>query len=352
MNSCMEELNFNNYTFFFIETTSNCNLRCKYCYYRKTNRNAEFSADELTRCLSRYDKLILCFLGGEPFMNPMLIEEVMDHPALNHKSIIYASNTNGTMFRKIDPKYLRRFSFHHLSIDGFENTNDYFRGKGVYDKIIDNIGYMRNLSNACLIARMTVSRPDQILDIPKLREHFDAVYWQISNNTNELPADFLDRYLKNLEEIFEYWKATVFTENNFIVIPFVGMCSLIMDGGMEEPNLICGSGTDHFNIGIDGTIHPCPESPHRRGDKEALGTLGRFEPKTYPLKERCIECDILAYCGGRCAMTDHNIYCEGVRQIYEMLKQFVETLVDAQRDDLRNVVDAQRTLSFTTEVTP
>lgn len=344
--------NYGDYKFFFVETTANCNLRCRYCYYKKTDKSPEYSPDKLVSCLDKFDKVIICFLGGEPFLNPGFIQEIMEHPKFQKKKIVFASSTNGTQFKRIKPDLLSKFSFHHLSIDGGKINNDHLRGEGVFDNILSNVKYLRKYSNAGIIARMTVSRPSQINDIPQLSKYFDAVYWQLNNTREELANDFLQAYLSNLNKLFNYWKKQIFVNKGFTFIPFVGMCDLILKGGMKNPDLICGSGTDHLNVSIDGSVYPCPESPHRLSDSEKLGKIDDFKFQTYTKKERCKECDILPYCGGRCAMTDDDLYCKGVREIYELLLSFVNSLEESNLQKLKETIEYQKDLAYTTEVIP
>ncbi len=343
---------YDDYKFFFVETTANCNLRCKYCYYKKTDKKPEYNADKLVSSLEKFDKIVICFLGGEPFLNPEFIEEIMNHPKLSNRKVIFASNTNGTLLNKIKPEILSKFSFHHLSIDGEKDNHDFFRGQGVFNKIIYNLKYLRKYSDAGIIARMTVSNPDQINDIPKFPKYFDAVYWQLNNSREELDENFLDVYLENLNNLFDYWKEEIFTNKDFTIIPFVGMCDLILTGGMENPDLICGSGTDHVNVCIDGSVYPCPESPHRLSDKEKLGVIENFEFKTYTLKKRCKDCEILKYCGGRCAMTDDDLYCQGIFIIYNLLTSFIDSLDNEKLDKLKENINYQKGLAYTTEIIP
>lgn len=352
MSNHMHIKNYNEYYFFFVETTADCNLRCPYCYFNKADKKPDYSPDELVKGLNRYEKAVICFLGGEPFLNVPFMEAIMTHPGLKNKKVVFASNTNGTLFRNMKPELLAKFSFHHLSTDGYGKTNDALRGKGAYNKVIDSIKFMRKFSNAGVIARITVCNPDQILDIPKLEPDFDAVYWQLNNTRAELGDYFLPRYLENLHTIFNYWKDIIFSNKYFTLVPFIGMCDLILTGGMAVPDLICGSGTDHCNVCIDGSVYPCPESPHRLSTKERLGHIIGFEFKTYPLKQRCKACDIVKFCGGRCAMTDDDLYCDGVREIYNVLIKFLGSLNEGQKRQLKEHIDYQKGLAYTTEIIP
>ena len=343
-------LNYDEYKFFFIETTAACNLRCSYCYYKKTDKKPNYNVEELVDELQRFDKLIVCFLGGEPFLNHSFIQEVVMHPVFAEKKVVFAANTNGTQFDNVSSEVLSRFAFFHLSVDGIEVCNDYYRGAGTYSLILRNLKHLRKYSNAQLVARMTVSSARQIADIPALSEHFDAVYWQVNNSRNELSREFLPEYLHELEGLFEWWRLEGMHHADYVVIPFVGMCDLIMRGGMRDPDLICGAGRDHVSISLDGSVYPCPESFYRRGDEECLGSLSDFVFQPYSKKERCLSCDLLKYCGGRCAMTDDDIYCESVRQVYNMCIAYINALTEKELMEFSSHIDRQRGVAYTTEI--
>jgi radical SAM protein with 4Fe4S-binding SPASM domain len=344
--------NYNSYNFFFVETTSDCNLNCSYCYFKKDKKKPKYTVDFLIDKLRNFDHLIICFLGGEPFLNIPFMKDILESPLLKCKDILYATNTNGTLIDQMPSNLLSKFSFHHLSIDGYKHTHDIYRGSGVYNKIIDNLKYLKTYSNAGIVARMTITQPDQILDIPNFCNDFDAVYWQINNTKTSLPKNFVVEYKKSLMAIFKFWQDTYKQMTKFTIIPIIGLCDLVLTGGMKKPNLLCGSGTNHFNVCIDGSVYPCPESPNRLVDKEKLGDLNKFKIRIYTYKKRCVDCSILKYCGGRCAMTDDDLYCECVFCLYELVKTFVSNLSADELAELKKIIEFQKNLAYTTEIIP
>jgi radical SAM protein with 4Fe4S-binding SPASM domain len=340
------------YKFIIVEATSACNLKCSYCYYVKSNNIPTYSIDQLLKALDIYEKYILCFIGGEPFLNLDFIENVIIKHKTLDKKVVFASNTNGTCFKNIKPELLNSFSVHHVSVDGYQENHDKYRGKGVFNDIIENIFYLRKYSEAGLIARMTVTDPDQLNDIPHLKEHFDACYWQLNNTISELPNDFSEKYAENITKLFAYWKNNIFKDINFTLIPFIGIADLILRGGMKKPFLICGAGKNDFTICTDGNVYPCPESPHRLGKTECFGDLMNYKLRPYAIKKRCTICEITKFCGGRCAMTDNDLYCHGIITIYNLLKNFISNLDEEHMKKLNKIIEYQKSLAYTTEIIP
>ena len=47
--------------------------------------------------------------------------------------------TNGLLLDRLEPEYVNRFHTILVSLDGDEELTDYYRGKGTFRKVIDNV---------------------------------------------------------------------------------------------------------------------------------------------------------------------------------------------------------------------
>ncbi len=344
---------YQNFKYFFIETTDQCNLHCSYCYYsKKSNNQSNIDPVETIEYLvNKFEKVFITFLGGEPFLNSKLMEIMMEKYGTN-SNVIFSTNTNGTVIDKFNPAYLPSFLLHYISIEGKKDYHDMVRGKGVYDKIFKNISYIRQRSDSVLIARMTITDPKQLYVIPELIGSFDAVYWQINNNISQLQDKFLSIYKECLFEIFSFWKDNIFKHKDFVIIPFVGMADIILKGGIEEPDLICGAGTNHVCISTQGNVYPCPETRHRNEDLEKLGNIETFIFNPYALKADCMTCDILKYCGGRCTMVHDLLYCQTTRYLYDIMNEYLQNQDEKMQKLIIEIIDYQKNIAYTTEIIP
>ena len=84
---------------------------------------------------------VITVLGGEPLIYPHLFRMIEDHP-----DIFFQVYTNGTLMTK---EHAKRFSelgntLVVVSIEGYEEETDRWRGKGVYKKIMNAFEYLRN----------------------------------------------------------------------------------------------------------------------------------------------------------------------------------------------------------------
>jgi len=141
----------------FIITSTQCNLRCRYCMnepHPDLPLRPAWKAEELIKFLSTDPSPTICFYGGEPLLEMDKIKEIMDKIDATH----YTLQTNGLLLSKLPTEFLTRFSTILVSIDGDRETTDLNRGKGTYDKLLTNILDIRSRGFAGdLIARMAIS---------------------------------------------------------------------------------------------------------------------------------------------------------------------------------------------------
>lgn len=93
--------------------TSDCNMRCKYCYEGGDKKKNKLSMDMMYRAIDFCEKtadgneIDLTLLGGEPLLNRSVFIELMDY--IRSKDIKVSMTTNGTIWddeilNRIKPK--------------------------------------------------------------------------------------------------------------------------------------------------------------------------------------------------------------------------------------------------------
>lgn len=130
----------------FIVITNACNLRCRYCY--ETNKNVQtvnvdrikvVLREELTECSTGFNRFLINFHGGEPFLAFDKMKEIVEwvsetFPDIN---INYTCTTNGTVLTDDIKKWLieaKDFFIPILSLDGSPNAHNLNRDNS-YNKI-------------------------------------------------------------------------------------------------------------------------------------------------------------------------------------------------------------------------
>lgn len=128
-----------------IDPTSDCNLKCKGCWSKDYESGHEISYDKFDDILDQCEKLgiVECFMtGGEPLLRKDDILKLCK----KHDKMTFGAFTNGTL---IDEKFADEMAEVgnmnvFLSIEGTKEENDYRRGEGVYDKLMESMDILRS----------------------------------------------------------------------------------------------------------------------------------------------------------------------------------------------------------------
>ena len=321
---------------YFIFTTGQCNLKCRYC-------GGSFPQDlvpwrilyplrDLIDFIAEDDDATIAFYGGEPLLNAQYIAQVMDHVPAKR----FVIQTNGLLFKRLKAEYWRRMDTVLLSIDGREAITDYYRGRGVYRKVLEAAHFLRKIGfKGDLIARMTISsRSDVFRDVLHLLslDIFDHVHWQLDVVWSP-PWDFRSwarrSYMPGISRLIHLWKESLEAGRALGIAPFLGIARRAKYGGPAPP---CGAGQDAFAILTDGRIIACPIavdvpwallghiSTHSPG--ELKGKVGIGEP--------CTSCEVFRYCGGRCLYAYKERYWgeEGFRAVCQVTKHTIREVLE------------------------
>lgn len=112
-----------------IDVTNKCNLRCRHCFYWRTNKTEELSIAGWDEIFQKLPQFIYCsWVGGEPLLRRELIERGKKRFLINEVV------TNGT----IPIPDWNDVSF-FISIDGTKRYHELIRGKGTYELARENI---------------------------------------------------------------------------------------------------------------------------------------------------------------------------------------------------------------------
>lgn len=352
--------------FFHVVLTTHCDLQCRYCFGEaEDDMNDDFSGLEvdyslpaqitydvadLKRFCDKDKDCVLTFYGGEPLLCSDRIREIMD--CVDAKSFMI--QTNGLHLDCLEAEYVNRFHTILVSVDGDEALTDYYRGKGTFRRIMDNLNLIkRNNFDGELIARMTaMERTDIYRQVRWLLDNsefcFSSVHWQL--NAGFWGNDYGRRdfwkwsredYDVGIRQLAEFWVKNM--EEKGVVLrlyPFLGIANSLLNG--EERSLLrCGGGWINYAIQTDGHIVPCPTM---WGMKDYyLGHISTADPldlKRLFVSEPCSHCSILGVCGGRCLYT--TVAKRWKPEAYGQVCDTVRNLIGAVTDQLpimRRLID-------------
>jgi putative peptide-modifying radical SAM enzyme len=347
--------------FFHVILTTNCNLKCTYCYGEALEDvDSDFSESEVDYSLPakiNYDidllahfceadpECVLTFYGGEPLLCIDEIKQIMDSVKAKH----FMMQTNGLFLDRLEPEYVNRFHTILVSIDGDEALTDFYRGKGTFKRVIDNLKLIRqNGFKGELIARMTVMEQTDIFKqvtwLAKNKEFpFTSVHWQL--NAGFWKNDFAKRefrcwsqksYNPGITRLVKFWVDYMEKEGSVLKLyPLLGVAQSLLPG--EEKSLLrCGGGWTNYAVQTDGYIVPCPTMWGMK--KYYLGHIRDANslklPKVF-VGEPCTKCDVFNICGGRCLYT--NITKRWNPEAYSLVCATVKNLVKAVKDELPRI---------------
>ncbi len=312
--------------FFHVMLTSECNLQCKYCFGEALDDFDEGFADlevdyslpkrvsydwkALADFCSRDADCVLTFYGGEPLLCTSEIRQVMD----SVKAKWFMIQTNGLLLDRLTPEYVNRFHTILVSIDGDKPLTDYYRGKGIFQKVINNLRLIvENGFKGELIARMTVMEQTDIYRQTRWLLNndvfsFSSVHWQLNAgfwgndyNRRHFKSWSEKNYIPGLNQLVRFWVNRM--EKNRVVhklYPLLGITKSLLND--ERENLLrCGGGWINYAIQTDGNIIPCPTM---WGMKDYyLGNIRDADPmrlRRLSVNEPCTSCETYGLCGGRC----------------------------------------------------
>lgn len=290
-----------------IATTMQCNARCSYCY--------ETGVTQLPMSLQTESKLIeflsqldtgsgihITWFGGEPLMNPGLIDRVST--ALTQKEIRFSSYliSNGSLINSdiIDRmNNLWNTKDVQITLDGigdvYDRKKNYVSGEKYFVKILDTISELCERGIFVHI-RLNISR-DNIEDSIELAEFLEKRFSQY-NNLCYYPA-FLTGVHDNLSDRERSEIVSRMLEKNTTA------SKLTISRRLHSiPKIRPCMYTDPFSFSVDinGIIHNCE---HNLGHSDrAIGTIDNFEAglqkHEFMLEEECKSCVYLPKCMGGC----------------------------------------------------
>ena len=305
---------------YFLSITKRCNLRCKYCgesesEFEDLPKVLDENIDDTIDFLMKDPDPTISFYGGEPFLNIPIIMKVMD----SLPKAKFLVQTNGILLNKLDSSYMNRFNTVLISIDGLSKITNFYRGKGTFQSIRKNLGFIvGNEFKGDLVARMTISHKSDIYrDVLGLlsleKPSFNHIHWQLDVIWSDYVLwDDFDKWVSRsynpgITKLVNRWIGSIEKEMRIEgIVPFLGIMNSLL---LKKPSeLRCGAGIESFTIQTDGNIYACPVCPEF--EDFIVGNVKKSHPKnlyrSLGIKEPCPSCDVFSICGGRCLFVNHH----------------------------------------------
>jgi putative peptide-modifying radical SAM enzyme len=342
---------------FYVTLTTNCNLRCKYCYEKSCEdfgsdfhglaidysipSSPTYETGVLRKFLEQDSSdPVLIFYGGEPLLKINRLKETMDAIPNAH----FVIQTNGLLLDRIDSDYLNRLDSIFVSLDGDEALTDYYRGRGTYMRVRNNLRNVRERGfQGEIVARMTVAEATEIdtqvlalidgdeMPISSVHWQLDALFWHNDYPKRRFSEWITQSYNPRLRRLIRTWVDHMRNAGEvWRIYPFVGITHSMLNG--ESCHLRCGAGWCVFNIQTDGNITPCPVMAGMRDFY--LGNIrdasfDRLKDALF-VSEPCTSCKAFTICGGRCLYANATKLwgTKGFNQVCGTVINLIEALSD------------------------
>lgn len=165
-----------------MDPTSACNLHCTGCWAAEYGNKLNLTFEDMDQIVTQGKKLGIYFYmmtGGEPLVRKADVIRLCE----KHNDCAFHCYTNGTLVDQALCDEMKRVGNLSLSIslEGFEEANDFRRGNGVYDKVIAAMDLLHENglifgNSVCYTAKnMDVVTSDEFFDL--LIEHGSRFAW-------------------------------------------------------------------------------------------------------------------------------------------------------------------------------
>lgn len=315
--------------------TKDCQLACKYCYLVGKNESERMDWSIAQKAVDyilsrenefREESVIWDFIGGEPFLEIDLIDQICDYIKtemyrLNHhwfNSYRFSFSTNGINYNSDKVQKFIKKNHSHLSIgitiDGTRRKHDLNRiwkgsiGKGSYDDVVRNIPlWISQFPGSA--TKVTISSADvpfikeSVLHLYSLGIHevnINCVFEDVWHEGDDLS---LEQQLIELAD--EIINKDLYVNNS---------CSFFSDhiGKPIDPrdnNNWCGAGK-MLSIDAQGNFYPCTRfAQYSLREKKALVIGNIYEgidknklrpfltlDRTTQSRQECVKCEIASGC--------------------------------------------------------
>ncbi len=254
------------------QLTTKCNMRCTYCYvnfdtYKKAQDLSKEQVFALFDDLYRHGTRWVWFLGGEP-MSRKDFGEIIDYA--QKKGIFCDMNSNGLLINENTIETVKKLDAVCISIDGNEESNDYYRGKGSFKKAVAAVKLLRNHGvKVRLHAILTKHTYRTLDDMVKLATELGVTF----NYCEVLRREREDDHVLTNEQATEFYaKYFEYKKKGAPIMHSIPTIQYMMKWPKRDSNLIfteekdkytqdtyvpCMSGDLQYFFDLDGRMYAC-----------------------------------------------------------------------------------------------
>ena len=354
-------------------TTSNCNLRCRYCFANSgesvavMSEKVAYAAVDYAIKISKGRRLSVAFFGGEPSMTDKLIKKVVSYAKKqkltdrSNPSVEFSITTNGVMSSSFLNFLINNNFKITLSADGASEIQNFQRplkGGGPSSHLVEKT--IRKLVSSGKEFKLRVTVTDfSVTHMSSVVEwlhelggnlvHFEpvSIAGRASENSN-------DTYLKKpAAEVFIDNLQKAILRGNDLGIGVVN--SSFMNISTPPPEFCEGNVNNRISVSYTGDVTTCVEVQEKCHPASGNFIIGAYDDETGVIKlfqqqriqpcsgtkmKSCSECFAVRICGGGCPVRNYHITgsisdvdpyrCENIKKMLPFLMElFLKASIEA-----------------------
>jgi selenobiotic family peptide radical SAM maturase len=290
--------------------TQACDLHCRHCYDRDQYTSLALEQgiaildDFSSFCNDHHVHGQVTFTGGNPLLHPDF-EELYQEAACRGFTIGILGNptTRDQLQRLID---IQPPSFYQVSLEGLAEHNDYIRGEGHYQRVMEFLDLLRDMHiYSMVMLTLTSDNMNQVLELAEIlkcrtdRFTFNRLS-QVGEGANLSSADaagyadFLRTYIEAADT-----NPCMTLKDNLINITCNNTKRPLFGGCTGHG---CGAAFNFLSVLADGSVHACRKFPSPLGsliDKSLHDIYHSSLAESYRSgPEECTGCTLRAVCRG------------------------------------------------------
>ena len=310
--------------------TTDCNLRCRYCYARGGEDPQYMSWEVAKRALDfmfgHFNGFGVQFSGGEPLLNMELVEKVVEYT--KRRGVRHQIQTNATLIDKEVARWIRELGISvGVSLDGLPEVNDRLRPfadrRGSTAAAISGIQSLRaegiRVGLTCVLSAENVTGLPRLVDFASYLGNVEGIALDLLRPIGRAegdvkPADpdlavrFVNAALRRAEELALMGGGRVgFREAERV--------RFFLSRGLERKYRCPFDARRYLVVDPKGRVWPCPSlvgiPEFCLGDVFDEGLADELDDrlercrKLIPAPPRCSTCPERRLCGGPCLARIH-----------------------------------------------
>lgn len=358
--------------------SSNCNLRCKYCFYDDESKNrtlksmgimTQNTVDLLLKkafdAIDPQGHINFAFQGGEPTVVGLEFFREFTRKARaqcpHGVGISFAIQTNGTLVNEDWAEFFHREGFLvGISMDGYKDLHNLHRvdaaGNGSWGKVIQGLKLMKQhrveVNALCVVTRRCAQHPEKAYrELKKLGFRyiqFIACLDPIGEVRGAMPYSLTPQaYGDFLCAVFDSWYRDWKMGDYHSIRLFEDYVHILL-GDNSSTCASCGKCGSYFVVEADGSVYPCDffaldfwkmgtlaecslEELEEGEQAQAFLSWGMEKPK------QCASCRWSRICNGGCkndwviGQAPYNYYCQAFQKLFGYAESRLVSIAKAEQ---------------------